>query len=79
MANYSEYFGRVGYHAQWHLGDRVHGRYQGTPWQGTVGCDTLVSLEAGPRVTVHLDLPMKIEGEYLTMIIVKPQDLKQLK
>jgi hypothetical protein len=79
MASYKDYFDRVSYQAQWHLGDRVHGRYQGQPWQGTVGSDSLISLDQGPRVTVHLDLPLKIEGEYRTMIVVKPQDLKQLK
>jgi hypothetical protein len=79
MPSLSEYFERTSYKPQWFLGDRVHGRYQGLPWQGTVGCDTLISLDQGPRVTVHLDLPLKIEGEYRTMIIVAPQDLTELK
>ena len=40
------------------IGDRVRGIVNGIPISGTVGNDTLVSLEEGPYVLVHLDLPV---------------------
>lgn len=79
MPNYAEYFERVCYKPTWFIGDRVSGKYKKIPFIGTVGNDTLVSLEEGPRVSVFLDLPMKIDNEYRSIIIVKPKDLKRLK
>lgn len=80
MPNYAEYFDKVTYKPTWFIGDRVFGRYNKTiPFIGTVGNDTLISPEEGPRVSVHLDLPMKINNEVKTLIIVKPKDLKKLK
>jgi len=78
MANYAEYFNRVCYKATWSIGDRVFGKWNKIPFVGTVGNDTLISLEQGPRVTVHLDLPIKLVNEIKNMIIVKPKDLKKL-
>jgi len=78
MANYAEYFDRVCYKATWSIGDRVFGKWNKIPFVGTVGNDTLISLEQGPRVTVHLDLPIKLGDEIKNMIIVKPKDLKKL-
>lgn len=75
MANYKEYFEANRYKPTWEIGDRVFGRYEKIPFIGTVGNDTLISEEEGPRVTVHLDLPLK--GR--TVIIVKPKSLKKLK
>jgi hypothetical protein len=79
MSKYSEYFAKVAYKPTWTIGDRVSGRYNKIPFVGTVGNDTLISLEQGPRVTVHLDLPLKIENLVKTVITVKPKDLKFLK
>lgn len=79
MANYAEYFERVSYKATWSIGDRVFGYYKKIPFIGTVGNDTLISNLEGPRVTVHLDLPMRIDNYNHSFIIVKPKDLKRLK
>lgn len=79
MANYAEYFERVSYKPTWSIGDRVFGRYNKIPFIGTVGNDTLISELEGPRVTVHLDLPMRIDNYDHSFIIVKPKDLKRLK
>lgn len=78
MPNYAEYFEKVCYKPTWLIGDRVYGKYSKIPFVGTVGNDTLVSELEGPRVSVHLDLPMKVDKEYKTLIIVKPKDLKRL-
>ena len=80
MANYAEYFERVTYKPTWVIGDRVFGKYnKKIPFIGTVGNDTLVSEIEGPRVSVFLDLPMKVDNEIKNIIIVKPKDLKKLK
>ncbi len=79
MANYAEYFERVSYKPTWSIGDRVFGYYKKVPFIGTVGNDTLISELEGPRVTVHLDLPMRIDNYNHLFIIVKPKDIKRLK
>jgi len=78
MANYKEYFERVGYKPKYLIGDRVRGIYNKIPFVGTVGNDTLISLEEGPRVTVHLDLPMRLTDSVKSVIIVKHKDIKSL-
>ena len=79
MANYAEYFERVGYKSTWVIGDRVSGKYNKIPFIGTVGNDTLVSEIEGPRVSVFVDLPIKVDNVYRSVIIVKPKELKRLK
>jgi hypothetical protein len=79
MPNYAEYFERIAYKPTWFIGDRVFGYYKKIPFMGTVGNDTLINEIEGPRVSVFLDLPMKIDKEYKSIIIVKPKDLKRLK
>ena len=61
MGNQTEYFERIGYKPKYQIGDRVYGKYNKIPFVGTVGNDTVISEEKGPQVSVHLDLPMKIE------------------
>jgi hypothetical protein len=75
----TEYFQRTGYQAQYHLGDRVSGVYQGVPFVGTVGNDRVVSLERGPEVVVHLDLPLTLNNVTHNCVLVKHQDIKPLK
>ncbi len=78
MSSLSEYFEKIAYKPTWFIGDRVSGKYKKIPFIGTVGNDTLVSEIEGPRVSVFLDLPMKVDNEYKSIIIVKPKDLKRL-
>lgn len=79
MPNYSEYFDRVCYKPTWHIGDRVSGYHGPVLFIGTVGNDTLFNYQEGPRVSVFLDLPIRVNNEYRRIIIVKPNDLKRLK
>jgi hypothetical protein len=71
----AEYFKENRYKATFEMGDRVSGKHEGIPFIGTVGNDTEISEEEGPRVTIHLDLPIQSK----TVIIVPPKSLKRLK
>jgi hypothetical protein len=77
MGNQTDYFNRIGYKPQWHIGDRVFGHYKRIPFVGTVGNDRLINNIDGPEVTVHLDLPIKVDKDYKSFIIVKHKDIKQ--
>ena len=76
MASLSDYFAKNAYKPKYFLGDRVYGKFHGIPFIGTVGNDRVVSLD-GPEITIHLDLPMKQNGELKNFIIVKHKDIKQ--
>jgi hypothetical protein len=78
MASYAEYFKKVCYKPTWHIGDRVSGKYGKIPFVGTVGNDSLVNPDDGPRVSVFLDLPIKINSTHQHIIVVKPKILKRL-
>ena len=59
MGTLTDYFEKNAMHKPvYTIGDRVRGIVNGIPISGTVGNDTLVSLEEGPYVLVHLDLPV---------------------
>lgn len=79
MGNQTEYFNRIGYKPKYFIGDRVFGRYNGIPFIGSVGNDTVINLEEGPRISILLDLPMKIDKIYRDVIIVEHKDIKLLK
>jgi hypothetical protein len=59
------------------IGDRVFGYFNKIPFIGTVGNDTVISNVEGPRITVHLDLPIRIDNYNHGLIIVKHKDIKQ--
>jgi len=65
------------YKAKYNLGDRVSGRWNKIPFVGSVGNDRIVS-EAGPEVTIHLDLPIKHNGETRCILVVKHRDIRPL-
>jgi hypothetical protein len=77
VGNQTDYFERIGYRPRWHIGDRVQGRWNRIPFRGTVGNDTQINPAEGPRVSVHLDLPIKYKDTVHTIIFVKPSDLKE--
>lgn len=79
MVSQADYFNRIGYRATWGIGDRVQGTWNQIPFRGTVGNDTQINLIEGPRVSVHLDLPIKFDGRLRNIIFVKPKQLKVLK
>lgn len=79
MATQTDYFNNKGYKPKYFIGDRVFGKYNKIPFIGTVGNDRLISELVGPEITVHLDLPIKIDKDIKTFIIVKHKDVKPLK
>jgi hypothetical protein len=77
MGNQTDYFDRIGYTGKYQIGDRVFGRWNKIPFVGSVGNDRVVS-DAGPEVTVHLDLPIIQNGKTHHILIVKHRDIKPL-
>lgn len=77
--NLAEYFAANRPAPRYQFGDRVEGRYQGIPYVGTAYTDNQRNETEGPRVSVHLDLPMKIGTEWLTMIRVTYEEITRLR
>ena len=78
MGTQTEYFERIGYRPKYWIGDRVFGKWNKIPFVGTVGNDTVID-NSGPRISIHLDLPIKYEGVIHNIIIVKHRDISKLK
>ena len=79
MASLSEYFERTSYKAVWSIGDRITGTWNGIPFVGTVGNDTQLNETDGPYISVHLDLPIKLEGVVYNHIRAKHKDVREFK
>jgi hypothetical protein len=79
MATQTDYFNKIGYKPKYFIGDRVFGNWNNIPFVGTVGNDTLINELEGPRISIHLDLPMRIDKIVKTIVIVKHKDIKRLK
>lgn len=79
MGNQTAYFERTGYRPEYYIGDAVFGRWNGIPFAGTVGNDTLISPAEGPRISVHLYLPIRYEGVVKNVIIVQHRDIRRMK
>ena len=78
MGNQTKYFERIGYKPKYWIGDRVFGRWNKIPFIGTVGNDTVID-NTGPRISIHLDLPIKHEDTVRNIIIVTHKDISKLK
>jgi hypothetical protein len=79
MASLATYFEEKAYKPKYTPGARISGLHNGIPFVGTVGNDRLLSELAGPEITVHLDLPMRIEDQFRHIIIAKHKQVKPLK
>lgn len=79
MSNLADYFAANRYQPTWHIGDRVTGKWNKIPFVGTVGNDTLISEREGPRVSVHLDLPVKFQSKVYNILFLEPTELKVFK
>lgn len=79
MASLTDYFERIGYRPKYWIGDRVFGYWNKIPFVGSVGNDTIISEIEGPRISIHLDLPIKFKGAIHRIIIVKHRDITKLK
>jgi hypothetical protein len=78
MGTQTEYFERIGYRPKYWIGDRVFGHWNKIPFVGTVGNDTVID-NSGPRISIHLDLPIKFNNVVHNIIIVKHRDISKLK
>ena len=78
MASQTDYFNRIGYKPKYHLGDRVFGYWNKIPFIGCVGNDTVINELEGPRITIHLDLPIKFQNKINNIVVVKHKDIKPL-
>ena len=79
MASLAEYFEANRPKPKYKFGDRVEGTYKGIPWVGTAYTDNLRNYDEGPRVSVHLDLPLKVGTEWVSYIRVSYKDIKGLR
>ena len=75
----AEYFKANRYDPKYYIGDRLIGKWNKIPFVGTVGNDTLINDEEGPRISIHLDLPIKYKEKWYHIIIVKHKDVKVFK
>ncbi len=78
MSSLAEYFAKHRPQPKWYIGDRVFGRWNKIPFVGTVGNDNMVSEIEGPRVSIHLDLPIFYKDKVHTIIFVGQKDIKRL-
>ena len=76
MGSLTEYFERIGYKPKYFIGDRVFGRWNKIPFIGTVGNDTDKIGGEGPRVSIHLDLPIKYKDKVYNIIFITHDDIK---
>ena len=79
MSGLAEYFANNRYKPTWFIGDRVFGKFGQVPFIGTVGNDTVINEVEGPRVSVFLDLPIRIKDTVHRIVFVKPSELTRLK
>jgi hypothetical protein len=78
MGNQTDYFEKIGYRPKYFLGDRVFGHWNKIPFIGSVGNDTVINEQEGPRITIHLDLPIKFQNKINNIVVVKHKDIKPL-
>lgn len=75
----AEYFEANRPKPKYKFGDRVEGTYKGVPWIGTAYGDNMRNDTEGPMVSIHLDLPIKIDKVWHQYIRVKYKDIKGLR
>ena len=73
----TNYFEAKAYKHTYDIGDRVFGYWNKIPFIGSVGNDRFVNETYGPEVTIHLDLPIKIDDVVRNIIVVKHTDIKR--
>lgn len=79
MDSFTRYFVDRAYQPTYYPGDRVFGRYHDVPFIGTVGNDTVFTESEGPVLIINVDLPLKYQGKYHTIVKVRHSEVKPLK
>jgi hypothetical protein len=75
MASLADYFERTAYKPTWLIGDRIYGRWNKIPFIGSVGNDSCPDGKV-PKVSVHLDLPIKYKDKIYNILFVEHKDIK---
>jgi hypothetical protein len=78
MASLAEYFEKNRYKPKYEFMARVTGMHGKIRWIGSVGNDTVISELRGPELHIHLDLPLKIDGEYTHHFFTKHKGVTRL-
>ena len=71
MPSLKTYFDKKEYKSTYVIGDRVRGSFNGIPIVGTVLVEHLVDLDIGPVIHIQLDLPIKINDKYTSIVGVR--------
>ena len=79
MSTLAEYFAEHRPKPKYQVGDRVEGTYMGIPYVGTAYTDNMRSELEGPIVSIHLDLPIKINSVWHTNIRATYKQIKGLR
>jgi hypothetical protein len=79
MSSLAEYFEQHRPKPKYKFGDRVEGVYMGVPYVGSACTDNMRNESEGPRVSIHLDLPMKIDSVWHNNIRVSYKQIKGLR
>jgi len=77
MGSLTDYFNKKSYKPTYWIGDRVFGHWNKIPFVGSVGNDTVID-NTGPRISIHLDLPIQFEKKTHRIIVVRHRDIKKL-
>jgi len=78
MASLAEYFDKNRYKPKYEFMARVTGMYGKIRWIGSVGNDTVISELRGPELHIHLDLPLKIDGKYTSVLVCTHKGVTRL-
>jgi hypothetical protein len=79
MTTLADYFAANRPKPKYKFGDRVEGLYQKIPYVGTAYTDNQRNELEGPMVSIHLDLPIKISGQWHNYIRVTYKQIKGLR
>ena len=79
MSSLAEYFEANRPTPKYKFGDRVEGTYMKIPYVGTAYTDNMRNETEGPMVSIHLDLPIKIDKTWHNFIRVKYKEIKGLR
>jgi hypothetical protein len=70
MGTLAEYFEKNRYKAKYQFGERVIGKWHKIPFVGTIYSDNVVNEMDGPRLSIHLDLPLKYKNKTYNILTV---------
>lgn len=78
MSGLKAYFDTVTYKPTYFLGDRVSGYHEGIPFTGSVYIDSQAYVDREPKVMIHLYLPIKMDGKWVSIITTTHDKIKPL-